>query len=88
MRELRNHVERLVTLGQWQSRPGDDSARLTTTSVLPAGIESIVPLHLPLKDARDAWTEEFDSVYVRAMLKRTGGPDPRVRAARRVLRHQ
>ncbi len=75
VRELRNYVERLVTLGQWQPRLGDDSNRLAapTPSVLPAGIESIVPLHLPLKDARDAWTEEFESVYVRAMLKRTGG---------------
>jgi transcriptional regulator with GAF, ATPase, and Fis domain len=77
VRELRNHVERLVTLGQWQSRarPGDESGKLPAPapSVLPAGIESIVPLHLPLKDARLAWTEEFESVYVRAMLKRTGG---------------
>ena len=75
VRELRNYVERLVTLGQWQPRTAGESGRLPTAapSVLPAGIESIVPLHLPLKDARLAWTEEFESVYVRSMLKRTGG---------------
>ncbi len=32
-----------------------------------------MPLHLPLKDARQAWTESFESVYVRSMLKKTGG---------------
>jgi DNA-binding NtrC family response regulator len=36
-------------------------------------MESFVPLHLPLKDARQAWTESFESVYVRSMLKKTGG---------------
>jgi DNA-binding NtrC family response regulator len=30
-------------------------------------------LHLPLKDARQAWTENFEAVYVRSMLKKTGG---------------
>ncbi len=75
VRELRNYVERLVTLGQWRPRVGEDNGRLPAPapSILPDGIESIVPLHLPLKDARDAWTLEFESVYVRAMLKRTGG---------------
>jgi DNA-binding NtrC family response regulator len=32
-----------------------------------------VPLHLPLKDAREAWTNEFENVYVRAMLEKTHG---------------
>jgi DNA-binding NtrC family response regulator len=41
--------------------------------VLPPGVESIVPLHLPLKDARLAWTSEFESIYARAMLRKTGG---------------
>ncbi len=30
-------------------------------------------MHLPLKEARDAWTAEFESIYVRAMLKKTQG---------------
>src|SRR5439155_10045620 len=30
-------------------------------------------LHLPLKDARQAWTESFESIYMLGMLKRTAG---------------
>ena len=30
-----------------------------------------MPVHLPLKDARLAWTNEFESIYVRAMLEKT-----------------
>ena len=70
MRELRNAIERAVTLGQVT-----DAERATgptpATSILPPGLASIVPLHLPLKDARLAWTNEFESVYVRAMLEKT-----------------
>jgi DNA-binding NtrC family response regulator len=28
---------------------------------------------LPFKEARDAWTERFESVYVRAVLEKSGG---------------
>jgi transcriptional regulator with PAS, ATPase and Fis domain len=70
VRELRNAIERAVALGQ--AKPGAPGAH-AQESVLPAGIESIVPVHLPLKDARDAWTSEFETVYVRAMLAKTGG---------------
>jgi len=66
---LRNAIERAVALGQ--AKPGAPGVQ--EQSVLPAGIESIVPVHLPLKDARDAWTNEFETVYVRAMLAKTGG---------------
>ena len=70
VRELRNAVERAVTLGELASGREIASA---DPGVLPAGVESIVPLHLPLKDARLAWTSEFESVYARAMLEKTGG---------------
>jgi DNA-binding NtrC family response regulator len=30
-------------------------------------------LHLPLKEAREAWTNEFENIYVRAMLEKTNG---------------
>ena len=69
VRELRNAIERAVTLGQLV--PGH--AKEEEPGVLPAGVESIVPLHLPLKDARLAWTSEFESIYARAMLRKTGG---------------
>jgi transcriptional regulator with PAS, ATPase and Fis domain len=73
VRELRNFIERSVSLGSIHA----DSARMRTPSEpppsLPFTMESFVPLHLPLKDARQAWTESFESVYVRSMLKKTGG---------------
>ena len=39
----------------------------------PGSIESFVALHLPLKEARRAWTQSFELVYVRTMLKMVGG---------------
>jgi transcriptional regulator with PAS, ATPase and Fis domain len=33
----------------------------------------VVPIHLPLKDARAAWTEQFELVYVKALLGKTEG---------------
>jgi transcriptional regulator with PAS, ATPase and Fis domain len=74
VRELRNWIERAVTLGQVRAggapAPG---GTLSSAAPLPAGIESIVPLHLPLKEARDAWMAAFESVYVRSMLAKTSG---------------
>ena len=72
VRELRNFIERSVSLG-FISEPVAQ-ARLKAPPALPDdALESIVPLHLPLKDARQSWTESFESVYVRSMLKKTGG---------------
>jgi transcriptional regulator with PAS, ATPase and Fis domain len=73
VRELRNSIERAVALGQAKSGAAGGAGPGGEAPVLPAGSESIVPLHLPLKDARDAWTSEFETVYVRAMLAKTGG---------------
>jgi transcriptional regulator with PAS, ATPase and Fis domain len=71
VRELKNVIERAVALGQ--VRPGQAATPAGPAPVLPPGIESLVPVHLPLKEARDAWTAEFESIYVRAMLKKTQG---------------
>jgi transcriptional regulator with PAS, ATPase and Fis domain len=71
VRELRNFLERAVTLGQLSSGPG--ASPPAAPAVLPEGIERIVPLHLPLKEARDAWMQAFESIYVRAMMDRTSG---------------
>jgi transcriptional regulator with PAS, ATPase and Fis domain len=64
VRELRNYVERSVTLGQAQAWNGPAPA---------AASEPAVPVHLPIKDARAAWNEQFERVYVDALLARTGG---------------
>jgi transcriptional regulator with PAS, ATPase and Fis domain len=69
VRELRNAIERAVTLGQLEDRPA--GLHGGGSSLLPAGLASIIPTHLPLKDARLAWTSEFESVYVRAVLEKT-----------------
>jgi transcriptional regulator with GAF, ATPase, and Fis domain len=70
VRELRNFIERSVSLGfVAQARGAPPPAPPAPQS----GVESLVPLHLPLKDARQAWTERFEEVYLRAMLAKTGG---------------
>ncbi len=72
VRELRNYVERCISLGYHE---GGARARSPSRppSALPAGVEALVPTELPLKEARDAWTDLFEAAYVRALLKRTGG---------------
>jgi DNA-binding NtrC family response regulator len=71
VRELRNAIERAITLGH--ATGGSAPAPAPSNPALPSGIESIVPLHLPLKEARDAWTGEFEQIYVRAMMAKTNG---------------
>jgi transcriptional regulator with PAS, ATPase and Fis domain len=71
VRELRNFIEREITLGRIRNVTGPTTLPAQTS--LPSGLDSVVPLHLPLKDARLAWTNAFESVYVRAMLQKTGG---------------
>jgi transcriptional regulator with GAF, ATPase, and Fis domain len=69
VRELRNFIERSVSLG-YSSSPPAVRPRPATSEV---GAEGLVPVHLPLKDARAAWTEQFELIYVRALLANTGG---------------
>ena len=73
VRELRNTIERAAAFGPSPGGAGSASAAPARANVLPPGVEAIVPLHLPLKEARDAWVEAFESIYVRAMLEKTGG---------------
>jgi DNA-binding NtrC family response regulator len=76
VRELKNYIERSVSLGTYLPRgpdPGAPIAPVAGAPVAPGTIESFIALHLPLKEARDAWTKSFELVYVRAMLKMVGG---------------
>jgi transcriptional regulator with GAF, ATPase, and Fis domain len=70
VRELKNFIERAMLLGTISP----SHARAQRAPVAPAaGLEELAPLHLPLKEARDQWTESFEAVYVRAALKKTRG---------------
>jgi transcriptional regulator with GAF, ATPase, and Fis domain len=74
VRELRNYIERSVSLGTIAPRPEALATPAPAAGPLPPdSIERFVALHLPLKEARRAWTESFELVYVRAMLKLVGG---------------
>jgi DNA-binding NtrC family response regulator len=73
VRELRNFVERAVALGMVDS----DARRASRPPPAPlaagAGDLAEIPLDRPLKDARQAWTMSFESVYVRHVLRRAQG---------------
>jgi transcriptional regulator with GAF, ATPase, and Fis domain len=79
VRELRNFVERSVSLGIAAHRHGQEAAAGGSGSSPsqppppPAQGGAIVPVHLPLKDARAAFTEQFELLYVKALLDKTGG---------------
>ncbi len=73
VRELRNHVERAVAMGELRDEAAPPSVASPPRSFVPEGLESLVPLSLPLKEAREKWTEAFESIYVRAMLAETHG---------------
>jgi transcriptional regulator with GAF, ATPase, and Fis domain len=74
VRELRNYLERSVSLGTIAPPHAPAAAAPPDLGpVPPDSIERFVALHLPLKEARRAWTESFELVYVRAMLKLVGG---------------
>jgi len=69
VRELRNFVERSLSLGFDQSAPSSGAGQ----AVLLSGIESFVPKDLPMLDARRVWVDAFEGAYVRALLARTQG---------------
>ena len=68
VRELRNFVERAMLLGTIMP-----SAAKRPAPSAPKPLGELAPLHLPLKEARQAWTESFELVYVRGVLERAKG---------------
>jgi transcriptional regulator with PAS, ATPase and Fis domain len=70
VRELRNYIERSVSLGHASAQPSEASEGRTAAA---APSQPVVPVHLPLKDARAAWTEQFEVLYVKALLAKTQG---------------
>jgi transcriptional regulator with PAS, ATPase and Fis domain len=74
VRELRNFVERSVTLGAFteQVDVNDDTVPMESSPPSSGG-DALVPVHLPLKEARVAWMDQFERRYAEALLRRTGG---------------
>jgi len=70
VRELRNFIERSVSLG---FSPATLAPPPTRDLSHATRLEEVVPTHLPLKDARLAWTEQFELLYVKALLEKTSG---------------
>jgi DNA-binding NtrC family response regulator len=68
VRELRNHVERMVVMG-WDHEPG----RAHAAPGDPRRVEAVVLRHLPLREARTQWLEQFNALYVEALLEKTQG---------------
>jgi transcriptional regulator with GAF, ATPase, and Fis domain len=73
VRELRNFIDRAASLGLVHEPNAASAAPAQRTEIPTAVLESLIPTDMPLKEARDRWTESFESVYVRALLARTGG---------------
>jgi transcriptional regulator with GAF, ATPase, and Fis domain len=71
VRELKNYIERWIVLEGAAHDRGHAPA--LPSFELPPGIELLVPVDRPFKDARDAWMERFENVYVRALLAKTNG---------------
>ena len=66
VRELRNHVERSVVmdyaLPRTPAEPGD-----------PRSVQAVVLAHLPLKEARAQWLDQFNALYITTLLDKTNG---------------
>jgi len=72
VRELRNYIERSVSLGMLDAPTTGRPSRPPPGAPLPS-LDGMIALELPLKEARQAWVESFESVYVRNVLRRCGG---------------
>jgi len=73
VRELRNFIQRHLTF-RGPPGPAAPTASSPPGPVAPlADVEALVPVHLPLKEARLAWMDQFDAAYARALLGRTKG---------------
>ena len=72
VRELRNFIERSVTLGALADHPEAPEASPDVADA-SSSADALVPVHLPLKEARVAWMDQFERRYAEALLRRTGG---------------
>jgi transcriptional regulator with GAF, ATPase, and Fis domain len=69
VRELRNFIERAVSLGM----PESGQRPLEASPIAAPEPGALVTTELPMLEARQAWIDRFESAYVRALLERTHG---------------
>ena len=67
VRELKHHVERAMLFGLV------DRAAGRAAPVIDVPVLDFAPLKLPFKEAREAWIEQFELVYVKQVLARANG---------------
>ncbi len=73
VRELRNFIERNVSMGSpSQIPPPMPGAGFEAPTPL-GPLEALVPSNLPLREARDWWVDQFEAAYVKAVLQRANG---------------
>ncbi|GAC1351619.1 MAG: hypothetical protein NVS3B20_15790 [Polyangiales bacterium] len=70
IRELRNAIERAVSVGDMLEGVSPSPVEQMFQS---QNIAARMPVHLPFKEARVAWTEQFEKLYLTELLQRTGG---------------
>jgi transcriptional regulator with GAF, ATPase, and Fis domain len=77
VRELRNFIERSVTVGWSHVPPAPKGSPQEVTATSALGSELAARLEelfrMQLKEARLHWTEQFESIYIRALLQRAAG---------------
>jgi transcriptional regulator with GAF, ATPase, and Fis domain len=67
-RELRNFVERAVTLGSGEALELREQAQVPPVAPSKLGAMPDVPTDRPYKDVRDAWLEHLERTYLLKML--------------------
>ena len=82
VRELRNFIERSLSLGF-----GEGGAQGAPAATPLPGLDAFVPHDRPMLEARQAWVDQFESAYVRALLQRTSGNVTHAAKEARVSRH-
>ena len=85
VRELRNFIERSVSLGLVEAPAAPRPPAPPPVAGLPS-LDGHVALRLPLKEARQAWIESFESLYLRDVLRKSGGNVTRAAARAGVSR--
>ncbi|MET0388124.1 MAG: sigma-54 dependent transcriptional regulator [Polyangiales bacterium] len=70
VRQLRNYLERRVALGELVPPPGSDTSIPPRPDPSALSQSPAIAVDLPLRIAREEWTNQFEVRYLRALLER------------------